>query len=56
MANHLHALIAFSNSGKSINKITDNGKRFLAYEIVKRLVQKGNYIILKTIIGSNRSN
>ncbi len=49
MPNHLHALIAFSNSGKNINKIIGNGKRFLAYEIVKRLKETGHHIILKQL-------
>ncbi|MBC8052101.1 MAG: transposase [Sphingobacteriaceae bacterium] len=39
MPNHVHALIAFSNSEKSINSIVGNGKRFIAYELVKRLQQ-----------------
>jgi REP element-mobilizing transposase RayT len=30
MPNHVHALIAFRNSGKSINGIIGNGKRFMA--------------------------
>ena len=37
MPNHLHALIDFGNSRKNINTIVSNGKRFMAYEIVKRL-------------------
>ena len=40
MPNHLHALIAFSNSGKTINSIVGNMKRFMAYEIVSGLKQK----------------
>ena len=36
MPNHLHLLI-FVNENESINKLLANGKRFLAYEIVKRL-------------------
>lgn len=40
MPNHIHALIAFRNTGKSINTIIGNGKRFMAYEIVKRLVDR----------------
>ena len=39
MPNHLHALIGFCNTGKTINTIISNGKRFIAYEIVKRLEQ-----------------
>jgi REP element-mobilizing transposase RayT len=37
MPNHLHLLIAFKNTGKTINRIIGNVKRFMAYEIVKRL-------------------
>lgn len=37
MPNHIHALISFRNTGKSINTIISNGKRFMAYEIVNRL-------------------
>ena len=37
MSNHVHALIAFRNTGQSINTIIGNGKRFIAYEIIKRL-------------------
>ena len=41
MPNHLHALIAFRNTGQSINTIIGNGKRFIAYEIIKRLELQG---------------
>jgi len=37
MPNHLHAIISFSYTEKSINSIIGNGKRFMAYEIVKRM-------------------
>lgn len=38
MPNHVHVLIAFSNTeGKSINTIVGNGKRFIAYSIVRQL-------------------
>ena len=41
MPNHLHALIGFRNtSGKSINSIVGNGKRFMAYDIVTKLQEK----------------
>ena len=39
MPNHIHALIAFQNNGTIINTIVSNGKRFMAYELVKRLKQ-----------------
>jgi REP element-mobilizing transposase RayT len=41
MPNHLHVLIAYRKSGKSINTIVGNGKRFMAYDIVERLKENG---------------
>ena len=46
MPNHLHALIAFTRTVTSINTIIGNGKRFMAYEIVKRLKEKGDIKML----------
>jgi len=46
MPNHLHALIEFRNTGQSINTIVGNGKRFMAYEIIKRLEEKGETKLL----------
>ena len=46
MPNHLHALIAFRNTGQPINTIIGNGKRFIAYEIIKRLEQQGETKLL----------
>ena len=46
MPNHLHALIGFSDSGKNINSIIGNGKRFMAYAIVDKLKKQNNEIIL----------
>jgi REP element-mobilizing transposase RayT len=37
MPNHLHAVISFTNTAQSINTVIGNGKRFMAYEIIKRL-------------------
>src|SRR3989442_576806 len=37
MPGHLHAIIAFPNTGKTINSIIGNGKRFLAYDLVTTL-------------------
>ncbi len=37
MPNHLHPLISFSNTGKNINTIIGNGKRFMAYHMFERL-------------------
>ncbi|MEP6949166.1 MAG: hypothetical protein ABI863_07835 [Ginsengibacter sp.] len=46
MPNHLHALIGFSNSGKNINHIIGSGKRFIAYDVVDKLEEQKNEIIL----------
>ncbi|MDL5050857.1 hypothetical protein QQ054_33195 [Oscillatoria amoena NRMC-F 0135] len=40
MPNHLHALIGFRNSGSTINSIIGNGKRFMAYDLVKKLMER----------------
>ena len=40
MPNHLHALIHLPAGTKTINTIIGNGKRFMAYEIIKRLEQQ----------------
>ncbi|MBS1598813.1 MAG: hypothetical protein JST75_11370 [Bacteroidetes bacterium] len=46
MPNHIHALIAFHNNAKNLNKLIGDGKRFIAYEIVSRLKHMGNEEIL----------
>jgi hypothetical protein len=51
MPDHVHALIAFKNSGKSINTIVGNGKRFIAYDLVVRLKQEGLNDILESLSG-----
>ena len=37
MPNHLHAILFFPIADFSLNKIISNAKRFMAYEIIKRL-------------------
>ena len=39
MPNHLHLLLAYKHADQSLNKVIGNGKRFLAYGIVKNLQQ-----------------
>ena len=39
MPNQFHAIISFIETGQSINTIIGNAKRFMAYEIIKRLEQ-----------------
>ncbi|HEY5823651.1 MAG TPA: hypothetical protein VIT44_04760 [Cyclobacteriaceae bacterium] len=47
MPNHLHVLIRVKE--QSINKILANGKRFMAYEIVKRLRNAGHDDIISQL-------
>jgi REP element-mobilizing transposase RayT len=46
MPNHVHALIDFAKTTKKINTIIGDGKRFIAYEIIKRLKEAGKTDIL----------
>jgi REP element-mobilizing transposase RayT len=39
MPNHLHLLLFLAENAQVLNKVIANGKRFMAYEIVKRLKQ-----------------
>ena len=45
MPNHLHAWLYPTQD--SLNKLTANGKRFMAYEMVKRLEQLKRYTLLR---------
>ncbi len=47
MPNHIHVLIGLRNSGKNLNTIVGNGKRFIAYEIVNKLRAQGKEDLLK---------
>lgn len=38
MPNHTHLILHFSGACQSLNTIVGNGKRFIAYEIVERLL------------------
>ena len=49
MPNHAHVLIAFSASQTPITTVVANGKRFMAYELVKRLHEQGNNKILEQL-------
>lgn len=46
MPSHVHAMIAFSNTSTTINTIVGNGKRFIAYELIKRLDARGKEEVL----------
>lgn len=49
MPHHVHAVIAFSNTGKSINTVVSNGKRFMAYDLVERLAQQNQINVLSRL-------
>lgn len=49
MPNHIHAVIAFKQSGKSINTIVANGKRFMAYELIGLLQQQNKVNVLQQL-------
>jgi hypothetical protein len=46
MPNHLHLLLYYSGAGTSLNTAVSNGKRFIAYDIVKILEQQKENILL----------
>lgn len=46
MPNHLHTILYCPNAGFDLNKIIGNAKRFMAYEIIKRLEQLNREDIL----------
>ena len=46
MTNHVHVVIAFHNTSKTINNIIGNGKRFIAYDIIKRLEKQQENTLL----------
>jgi hypothetical protein len=46
MPNHILVIIDFGTSAISINTIVSNAKRFMAYEIIKRLKEQDNTEIL----------
>ena len=49
MPNHIHILVSFIATGQSINTIVGNGKRFMAYEIIKRLTAAKDYDLLERL-------
>jgi REP element-mobilizing transposase RayT len=40
MPNHIHLLLYYAGGNQSLNMLVGNGKRFMAYDIVKRLRQQ----------------
>ena len=51
MPNHLHVILYFPEAGFNLNKIISNAKRFMAYEIIKRLEEMNNRKLLDFLAG-----
>jgi putative transposase len=49
MPNHVHCMLDFPKKGFSLNKVISNGKRFMAYEILKRLFANSEHELLKEL-------
>jgi hypothetical protein len=49
MPNHLHVLLQLSHRGTTINKLISEGKRFMAYAIVKGLKEQKESELLKVL-------
>ena len=56
MPNHLHFLIYQKPNSDGLNKIIGTGKRFIAYEIVKRLKAQNRFSILALLSSGVRPN
>lgn len=58
MPNHIHVLIGFKKTGKNINRTVGDGKRFIAYQLVKRLKEQNDVPVLEqlknTVEGKDR--
>jgi hypothetical protein len=49
MPNHLHVLLQLSHSGTSLNQLVSEGKRFMAYGIVKGLKNNNEVDLLQEL-------
>ena len=49
MPNHVHVIISFKETEQSINNIIGNGKRFMAYDIIKRLKENNEVDLLNLL-------
>ncbi len=49
MPNHLHFIVYFPQTTVNINLIIGTGKRFMAYEIIKRLIELKQFDLLKKL-------
>jgi len=52
MPNHVHALLYVPEMKKSLSTIIGNAKRFMAYEIIKKLEEQKNFDLLQELYDS----
>lgn len=50
MPNHIHLLVYVEDNCKGVNVVIGEAKRFMAYEIVKRLKNLGETEVLQTLM------
>jgi REP element-mobilizing transposase RayT len=49
MPNHVHLLLHYTGEGSSLNTLIGNGKRFMAYDIIKNLEEKQETELLQVL-------
>jgi len=49
MPNHVHLLLYLPDQRVNLNSMISNAKRFMAYELVKRLQEQENYVLLNIL-------
>ena len=49
MLNHIHIILHYQRGKESLNSLIGNGKRFMAYEMIKRLYQMNYSDLLVTL-------
>ena len=49
MPNHIHMLLHYSGTAESLNTLISNGKRFMAYDILKKLQSKEEHVLLRIL-------
>lgn len=52
MPNHFHVILYFHDERFDLNKIVSNAKRFIAYEIIKRLMPSNRLDLLEQLQGA----
>ena len=56
MPNHLHAILYLPDLNTDLNKLLANGKRFMAYELIKLLKQQQSEILKQLADGVNTAD